>query len=198
LTCSLEFNEELHQYKLDGVVVPSVTQVIAAAGLQPDMSFVDPWYLARGTAVHRATELLDLGTLDWDTVDDEVEPYLAAYQQFLDDLGDDYQAGEPEQRVVNQAYRYAGTIDRAPIFRGHRAVLDIKTGAKLHCHALQLAAYQACVPEASLRLGLHLRKDRTYRLETYSSANDWPLFAAANNLWHWRAAHNLLPKEPTE
>lgn len=192
MSYTLEFNEELHEYRVDGVVVPSVTTIIAAAGLQPDMSWIDPFYLERGTAVHKATELVDLGTLDWDTIDGNVAPYLASYQKFCDDMGTDYEVLDVEMRAYNPHYRYAGTIDRVARFRGQVAVVDLKCGAKLACHALQLSAYRELVPEASLRLGLHLKGDGSYRIETYSDPNDWPTFAAAASLYHWRARNKTL------
>ena len=54
MASELTFDEEKHEYRLDGEVLPSVT------GILREMGFVDDTYFtedsaARGTAVHRAT-----------------------------------------------------------------------------------------------------------------------------------------------
>src|SRR2546427_11639137 len=85
------FDPERHLYLVQGRPVPSVTQVLHAAGLAADYSRVPPDVLERkriiGQYVHKATQYLDEGCLDLETVDPELQPYLAAYQRFLEESG---------------------------------------------------------------------------------------------------------------
>src|SRR5215471_15111903 len=83
------FDPERHLYMVEGRPVPSVTQVLHSAGLAADYSMVRPDVLERkriiGEYVHKATQYLDEGCLDLKTVDPELQPYLAAYQRFLEE-----------------------------------------------------------------------------------------------------------------
>jgi hypothetical protein len=105
----LAFDPETHTFLVNGESLPSVTTIIKQAGLTPDYSFVDPWYLERGTFIHRATELWEKGTLDDDTVDPEITGYLTAYKSFRADWRD--RVTGQEVRLWHPRYRYAGIID---------------------------------------------------------------------------------------
>jgi len=56
-------------------VVPGVTGIIRAAGLMDVTGFND-YARDRGTAVHKAIELYERGTLDVDSLDEVITPYL--------------------------------------------------------------------------------------------------------------------------
>jgi hypothetical protein len=105
----LTFDEEHHIFTVNGKVIPSVTTVLKRAGLTPDYSMLDPWYAKRGTYIHRATELWEAQTLDEDTVDDEIRPYLEAYKRFRADYPVPVKG--QEVRLWHPHYRYAGIID---------------------------------------------------------------------------------------
>ena len=80
----IDFDEEKHEYSVDGVRVPSVSEILAplSADRYADLN---PWMLkaaaARGTAVHEACELIDYGVEPEE--DPETDGYLVAYQSFL-------------------------------------------------------------------------------------------------------------------
>ena len=80
---ALVFNEDRHEYSLDGQRLPSVTQLLAPL---VDYSKVPKDVLERaqqlGTAVHRMTELFDNDDLDEDSLSDELRPYLAGWIKF--------------------------------------------------------------------------------------------------------------------
>jgi hypothetical protein len=84
----LQFNPVTHTYAWGGQHVPSVTQI-----LRPlvDYSSIPEHVLEiardRGTRVHKATELDDAGTLDMDSVTEDIAGYLRAWQQFKRDRG---------------------------------------------------------------------------------------------------------------
>lgn len=94
--------------------------------------------MAKGTAVHALAELVVHGEpVD---VPAELEGYVQAYIQFLDDF-----EAEPvavEIAVVNYSIGYAGTLDVILEIDGARWLVDVKTGKAIYGEAaLQVAAY---------------------------------------------------------
>jgi len=85
------FDAERHLYLIQGKPVPSVTQVLHSAGLSADYSMVAPEVLERkriiGEYVHKATQYLDEGCLDLETVDPEIQGYLTGYEKFIRESG---------------------------------------------------------------------------------------------------------------
>lgn len=195
---ALTFDEVSHTYRINGQVVPGVTSVLApltnydsvpAHVLQAAADF--------GKAVHRACELDDLGDLDdldEATLDPALAPYLNAWRAFCADHSAQWE--QIEAPVHHQALRYAGTPDRIGALRGLRAVVDIKTTAKLYPSVgPQLAAYReaAAMPTYALRVAVQLKADGTYTKKTYTDPNDWPVFCSLLTLRNWCALHSITP-----
>lgn len=174
----LLFEPERHIYTVDGVQVPSVTQVISHAGLV-DYSSVPEWMLnfkaQIGTAAHLATELDDDGDLDESSVDPRVLPYVDAYRLFREQSG--FEIVSYEQRLYHPRYRYAGTCDRVVRDASKQlGILEIKTTAQHYERAVAIqtvaywSAFNYCQPpyaRARRRYALHLRGDGSYRLHRY-------------------------------
>ncbi|MFC3107432.1 hypothetical protein ACFQAT_07945 [Undibacterium arcticum] len=189
----LTFNESLHEYRFNGVIVPGVTTI-----LKPlvDYSMVNPEVLERGRllgqAVHKMTELHDQDDLDEDALDSEMVPYLDAWKKFRADTG--FEPVTIEARMYHKRYRYCGTSDRTGTIKGKLAVVDIKKMLTLGpVIGIQLAAYQAAHVDAGLavthRYALGLRADGTYRLEPFTEANDFAVFLSLLTVHNWKARH---------
>jgi len=123
---SLVLTED-HEYYLDGVKLDGLTSTIREAGLGWN---ADPWYMERGTAIHKATELWDRGNLDEETVDPQIQGYLASWIRFRWDQC--YVPSEIEYQTYHPELMVGTTIDRLPL-------LDLKSGAPEPWHALQVA-----------------------------------------------------------
>jgi hypothetical protein len=184
-------------YQVDGIRVPSVTEILKIAGL---INYDDaPSSLLErkrriGTEVHQWCEMIDQQMLEPEGVidDEEISGYVGAYLAFCRDAQP--KIIECEQPVVNERYRYAGTLDRTLEMTGlHRplAVLDIKTGEPAKWMALQLAGYEMCLEQPHRRFSLHLRADRTYRLVQYMNPSDKHDFLSACRVAHWKLRHGL-------
>jgi len=182
---SLIFDAATHTYSFDGRIIPSVTQCLQAAGII-DFSMIPQVVLQRaaqrGTAVHRACELHDLGTLDDSTVDVEVGAYLDGYKCFLRDTG--FQPARIEQRIYHATYQYAGTLDRTGTLKGQLALIDFKTGIMLDGHRAQLAAYTMALPmpRRYRRFGLQLTGEGGYKIHEFpirDLALDFNIFLGA-------------------
>lgn len=123
----IEFDEKKHQYKVDGKVVPSVTEIlehITAVGYGKVNPSILEEAKERGTAVHELTEAIDLG-FPPEYIDPAVEGYAVAYLKFLEDY--DVEWDYIEHRFYEPKMGFCGTIDRVGKIDGKDCVLDIKT-----------------------------------------------------------------------
>lgn len=194
----LAFDVGRHEYRFDGALVPSVTQVLAQvmnwAAVPEDLLAAGR---TRGTAVHSLTEAHDQGEdVEW-LVTDQTAPYFAAYRRFLDEARPQWDA--IERRIYHPLHRYAGTLDRRGRLCGERAWVDIKTGSGHPAYALQLAAYVAADPErdhANLnppRYSLYLCDDGSYRLARVETrqVDDFAVFLSLLNAARWKEKHHV-------
>lgn len=167
----LTFDEATHTYTLDGIRLPSVTEVtrFCAYDYKSDRPWLAEAAARRGTAVHEACALIDYGEEPEETP--EIAGYLKAYRRFLADY-------KPEWKLIEHPIGsillgYAGTLDRFGTIDGAPAILDIKTG-QLHDAALsaQLTAYAELrqaetflLPPEPALYALKLSNDGTYILK---------------------------------
>lgn len=183
----LTFDAEKHEYRWNGVVVPSVTQILKSLGL------IDAtWYTEeardRGSMIHLATALDDRGELDESSVDERIAGYLAAWRFFLAESGFAFE--EIEEPRYSMDLGYAGTADRIGKLRGSLAVGDIKTGSPEPWHRLQTAAYVTArfgnAWRVAARFVVYLSDDGKYRLITHTDPSDFFAWRACANLFNWR------------
>ena len=190
------------QYKVDGLRVPSVTEVLKIVGLGPDFGMVAPDVLEaareRGELVHQLTELIDLGHLSaTDAADTEVQGYVNAYLRFKEEAGFEVEA--VEKVVVNTRYRYAGTIDRVgrcmKLAQPGRRITDIKCVAQVSpVTRLQVAGY-AEAEGADLWSSLQLFPNGRYKHVEYSEPSDKYDFLSCVRVAHFKLAHGLATLE---
>lgn len=188
----LQFDESTHTYRLDGQVVPSVTQLLKPIG--PDFSQIPADVLERkrqlGTAVHLACELDDDGDLDDDSLDPALVPYVAAWRKFKADTGAVVLVNE--KQLAHEDLRYAGTVDRVVSVGREPWLVDLKTSADPHAaYGVQLAGYEELLRKASrmqvdTRATVHLRDDGTFRLHQFTNPNDAACFRALLSIHHWK------------
>lgn len=169
---------------------PHVTDVLARAGLV-NTDWFKEYDLSRGSALHKATEYLDEGTLDWSTVDPIILGRLRQYQRFKDEVRP--AIGPIEKHVEHHAYHYQGTLDRLVSINDRLGVLDIKGPSMSPWQGVQVAAYAAACPVDGVRLArwtLHL-SDENYRLVEHKDRNDFEVFKAALTLCAFKEKHGL-------
>lgn len=186
------FIPETHTYTLDGVPVPSVTQLLKPIGT--DFSMIRPDVLENkrqlGTVVHEACEYDDDGDLHEESLPAVVVPYVTAWRRFRSDTGATILANELQ--LVHEALRFAGTIDRMAEIDGERWLLDIKTSAEpVPSYGVQLAGYQLLMhmdDQPVRRATVHLRADGTYRMHEFKNPNDLAAFRALLAIHNWKEA----------
>ena len=193
----LTFDEATHTYRWNGVKVPSVTGLInewlqiTISGSQYHVNrfsgVVVPSYLmqegaAKGKDLHKGSELILKGGLDWNALDPEYEPPLRQFQKWLDDC--QIQPLYTEYRFYHPKYHYCGCIDVVAMVEKALAFIDIKTG---ECSTvdIQLSAYEAgyCAQERYIgrtaRYALWLpKKGEKYKFEKIKDDNSFEKFKA--------------------
>lgn len=193
----LTFDAESHVYRLDGDVVPSVTQLLSdlyGGSLDRIPEAILDRKRAIGVAVHAASELIDDGALDEDSVDPVIAGYLDGYRAFLDKERPAWSLSETP--MGHPTWRYAGTVDRIGELRGDPAIVDLKTVAQLHpAIGVQTAAYdllrqhEFSTPTPARRYALQLKPNGTYRLMPYTDPDDYRVFLSLIGLHNWKVKH---------
>jgi len=182
----INFDEASHTYttEIEGaeMVVPSVSTIISNI-LDLDYSGIDPFYADRGTAVHKAIELLIADNLDEGSLDEEIIPFLNAYKKFVKET--QFQPIHSEIRVFDKDLWVAGTLDLIGSIGENKVLIDIKTGQKQKWHQLQTAGYAILSGELDIkRYCLNLTKKETYKLEPHESKGDFSLFKSMADVFN--------------
>lgn len=189
----LSFNEDSHEYQINGEVIPSVSEIIRFISrevygdvLQSTLDFAAD----RGARVHKATQMLDV--VHDVECDEDIVPYVSAYVQFLRDHKPKWEM--IERSMYNPELMYGMTIDRYGILDGKKTLVDIKTssniqkalhGAQLNLYRMGLVANGFDVERAVI---LRLTKEGEYKI--IESEQDDEVAIACVTL------HNALKKKP--
>jgi hypothetical protein len=201
----LEFEPTTHTYRVDQVIVPSVTQLLDDAGLTPDYSVVAPRVREharqRGLHVDACCDLLDEGDLDWASVHSECVPYVEAWARFCAEEGYEPVCGQVP--LYHPRYGYAGTADSIGRLNGSWVVVERKATQRMAAtYGLQTAGYAqpglwaapvgggALAPVAwppPARLGVQLKRDGSYLVVPYEDAEDLAAFLGVVALYGWRS-----------
>ena len=186
----LVFDPIKHKYYLNGEPLIGVTTALKEARLIEYFSGGHGMYMDRGTNVHAMTELEDAGALKIEEIPHPLAGYVDGWTKFKDDMSIEILASE--EPVCNPIYRYAGTLDRRVIFKGKKAIIDIKSGLSAPWHGLQTMAYAKCFDEPLLRFCLYLADDGRYSLEEHKDPTDWDVFRAALAVVNWKRKQGML------
>lgn len=181
----LRFESKGHVYLLDGIRIPSVTELMRPM-TATYYKTVNEDTLAnaatKGTAVHEAAEnYIKFGLVD---IDEEYKGYIDAFTGWYDSRKPDPVASE--MKFYHKILRYGGTADLLCILGGRLALVDYKTTSEISrmLVGVQLEAYKQALRshgiEVEDKIALHLKKDGTYSEQRFA-LNDleaWECFAA--------------------
>lgn len=181
----VDFKEEDHTYWTEGRRVPSVTECLKSVGLMPGMEFVSDEAVLFGTRVHRMLHFYNKGTLDMNTVTDDILPALNAYTEFVMATG--FKPRRWERRVFDAQLWVAGQYDvEGELASGQQAFIDFKSGIVKAWTAIQVAGYARCAgaPHAR-RFGLSVGNGKPKLIE-FKNPNDVGLFVSAVSIHNWK------------
>ena len=185
-----------HDYYVNGVLQPSVTQVLKIGfpfdadygGMEISEDVLDN-ARDRGVVIHEVANLHALGTLDYESVEEEIAPYLDALMAW--EAEKEVTFWKTEQLCFNPSPGYCGTVD-AVVMRLERAtVVDYKTGSSgvKPWHKYQIAAYAATQKVGDTwpdGLILQLKSNGKFKEHRYpASEMEWnfKVFEACHTLW---------------
>ena len=126
----LSFNEDNHEYQINGEVVPSVSEIIRFISREvygEVAQYLLDTAADRGTRVHKATQMLDV--VHEVECDDDIAPYVRAYVNFINEHKPQWEF--IEKSMYNPDKKYAMTIDRYGVMNDKKILLDIKTSSTL-------------------------------------------------------------------
>jgi hypothetical protein len=188
---TLTLDHATHTYWLDKKKFDSVTKILAYVGLSRNYDGISSFYAQRGTAVHKAVELVDKGTLDDATLDPRIAPYVRGYRKFVRESG--YKPDSWEVPLYHDGLGFAGTIDKVGTLSGRFGILDIKTSRSLDpAVEPQLCAYTVLwnehYPErpAEFKYALQLKDDGGYSLATKYSERSVDLWLSIMDVYRWK------------
>ena len=157
----MTFNEEKHEYMVNGKVVPSVSEIMKCATCLYYTDEIPPRVLElacrKGSAVHKAIE--DYLLFEEYTIEEQYEPILENFLKWLEEY-------KPE--IIKVEYQmtngeYAGTCDLICEIEGKIIGIDYKTSNQIHTNmiAIQEAAYdELCDIKINEWYVLHLTKEK--------------------------------------
>ena len=180
------YDDETHTYQYAGRKLLSVTGVISGAGLLGDL-IGDEHALWRGTAVHKAVELYVAGTLDPESVDPSIQPYLNAYIEFEKATG--FKATETEKPYFNAPLGIACKPDLVGHFpNGAEAIVELKSGALSPWVRLQTAGQDLTLGNrvTRLRYALSIPATGKPKVLQHRDPNDYRVFLACVTLANWK------------
>ena len=129
-TKRLLFDEDKHEYSVDGIKLPSVTEIVSPftfSKYRVDAAVVNQ-AAYRGKIIHEVCADYDMGAYtDGVLLNPEIASYLKAWIDFCHDY-------KPEWLLVEQAMAcndFAGTVDRVGIIDGNPCIVDIKTTSSM-------------------------------------------------------------------
>lgn len=184
------FDEENHIYRVDGVVKPSVTQVLKDAGMMSGYDDIPEYYRDRGDRVHEACALYAQGWLDWDSVTGDIEPYIRTFRDIYDSLGVEYLSAE--EPCYDPELGVCGKYDLLVSAEGEKVLIEIKTGSFPMWGGIQIAAYKR-MTGAEFGLGLELKTGKVYEANEgfYKNELTWKAICDGSfNLEAWSRNRN--------
>jgi hypothetical protein len=202
MATTFQFVPETHTYLQDGREVRSVTQILNDVGLV-DYSHIPEAVLEHkkeiGTAAHIAAHYFDEGDLNWDTVDEEVAPYVHGWIKFREETRFVPRLIEKRGIATIRGMSYGYTLDREGVLNGRDTLIEIKCTAGVEISwGPQTAAYELPLRsqdgKARRRIAVHLGNDGSYTLVPFNDVTDYKVFEWALGIETWKRLKGKVSK----
>jgi hypothetical protein len=159
------YDDTAHEYRIDGIKVPSVTQVLNGVIGYPFQA--SDFYLERGRAIHACAAMIARGE-EFDC-DPRIEGQVEAIRRFIADMSPLF--SEVETPKYNHLYGFAGTPDAVCAMDGKVVVIDYKSGEAPFLK-WQLGAY-GILTGVKYGMGVILMDDGKYKLTEMFSTKSY-------------------------
>lgn len=188
----LAFSEADHIYRLNGVIIPSVSKIIEPVS-NAAYGTINPVVLQnaadRGTTVHKAIEdYNNYGIMD---IEKNLSGYADAYTNWYEMRMPEVE--QCEVRIYHKVMRYGGMADLLARIDGKRWLIDYKTSYKVvdKTYRLQLEAYVQALASLGVQVDekmvLHLTRDGGFEEVFYpiKDAEAWRVFGACKSIYDY-------------
>ena len=181
----LEFEDATHTYRLDGIIIPSVSAImepLSAAKYKGISEYTLNNAANKGTAIHNSIE--NYIKFEIDDVPPEHRGYFEAFLDWWNTCKPEVVSSE--LKVYHKLLRYGGTIDLLVYIDGVLTLCDIKTTSALSdmtC-GIQLEGYSQALKSLGIvverKIILHLKKTGKYAIREYPvmDPNRWRVFGS--------------------
>ncbi len=199
MALNLSFDPKKHIYRLDGVQIPSFSEIATAMGItqyygdnQIAMDF--------GTKFHLATKFLDKGTLNRKTINAPLIPLLEGYEKFKRDYGVKVIPEYIEIPICSYKYRFGVTPDRIYMVKDELSVVEFKTNTVMPVSATLQTAFQQIAAEEyygikiKCRYGVQFPLEGGYKIFPYTNKMDLQTALCFLSSFNWLKKNNLLIK----
>lgn len=182
--------DENHDYWRRGLKIRGVNESIGH--FIEKSQWIDEWYRDRGSMAHEAIALALRGDLDWDALDEELDPFVRAAVAFVNDVG--WQVHSIEPMLCSDELWVAGQPDAIFTTRGRHPqvkLVDWKLGGPIPPYELQTAGYEIIIEHAlgmkvEQRMCVHLQRDGKYRVRAHKSPRDRIAFRGICHALAWK------------
>jgi len=207
---ALDFDEDSHSYRVDGIRIPSVTKIVDACFPK----FLTDWALSIGEEEYRRVidEALEIGNAthkfcesfikqEYNELEGDLTPSCEAFLKWY--AWSDAEFLDAERKIYCDKFKYAGTVDAVAKINGRVCVIDFKTSKKIYKpYHLQVAAYcQAVKRMDGLRkwpLGVILRLDKEtgeFEQKVFEPKHHFGIFRKCMELRDWSSIRIKNEKE---
>ena len=181
----LEFEDKTHTYRLNGMVIPSVSEIMEPLSNEKYKGISESTLnkaAEKGTAVHNSIE--NYIKFEIDDVPPEHRGYFDAFLEWWETYHPEVVGSEI--KTYHKLLRYGGTVDILVYIDGVLTLVDIKTTSALSdmtC-GVQLEGYSQALKSHGIvverKIILHLKKDGKYAIREYpvSDSNRWRVFGS--------------------
>ena len=177
------FDEEKHQFIVDGQQWPSITQILGDEGFI-DTAWFTEYGRERGRLLHKIIHWHITDELDETSISPVLQGRFNAWLAFEKDSG--FKSIETEKPRINDVYRFGGIPDHFCTIFGKKAIVDVKSGVSPAWVGLQLAAQEILIGGFHLRYSLQLKDNGKYSLKPYTDHQDQAVFLSALACWQWK------------
>jgi hypothetical protein len=193
------YDAEKHLYFIDGVNIPSFSEIAKANGLFDYSSVSEEVMEASrqfGSAAHKACQLWDMGQLDEDSLSAPLVPYLDGWKKFCSNFGVVIYPQWIETPIFSAKYQFGTTPDRIVSIGNKMTVIEIKTTTTVQkAVAIQTAAQKLAFEEnygsIRQRIAVQLVGKGKYKIHEYKKLSDETTFKSAVNIYYFKKESGL-------
>jgi hypothetical protein len=187
----MNYDSKTHTYYLDGIKIPSVTQVLKVLNPNKYKHVKKDYLLYKadiGTKAHKIIEEYIKGDYDWTNYDSRATNYLTSYKRFTEEYN-----AKPlfsELMLIDRDLKFGGTLDLVMESYGQTLLVDIKTCKFSKEHYIQVSAYKYLFDKYYRYVNkcciLYLEYDNYYVKEVDNTDYYFEVFQSLLNIYNFK------------